>query len=338
MLPFFLVGHAIAIATRSNANGYSSPELVAVGVASLTYMTAGLFVLRALLLRWFAEWAVVTTLVAVTFGAGLFASTIWDPSFSHTYSFFIVAVTLLLAVRWYERPSSWWRIVGVGAACGLIIDLRLTNGVLLVALPLLGVGSTRQARERAALLWAHRWHVVAGVGALALVFFPQTLAWHVATGHWLVRTYQGESFDFAHPHLLDSLVSFKKHGLLPYYPVLIFSFAGLVIAWKRRRELAVPVTAALVLFWYLVSSWWDWSFSAGFGDRAFVDVLPLFAIPMALFFSSLRIRLARLAAAGAVVVFAGVTCLLMAAYWQAHLPADGATPAQYLSILDHLGT
>lgn len=340
MLPFFLVGHAVAIATTANANGYSSPELIAVGAAAATYMTAGLYVLRALLLRWFAEWAVIVTLVAVTFGAGLFATAIWDPSFSHTYSFFAVALALLLAVRWYERPKSGPRIMALGAACGLIVDIRLTNGVLLIALPLLGVGSRRQASQRSQLLWTHRWHVVAGAAATALVLFPQSLVWHVATGHWLVRTYPGEPFDFLHPHLLDTLVSFKPHGLFPYYPALLFSVAGLVIAWVRRRDLALPVTAALLVFWYLVSSWWDWSFSFGFGNRAFVDVLPLLAIPMALFFSSLwvrllRVRLLRVAATGAAVLFAGVTCVLMVAYWQGILPGDGAKISQYFSILGH---
>ena len=338
LLPFFLAGHGLAIAANKNANGFSGPEMLAVGVASVIYMTAGLFVIRALLRRWFADWVVVVALLAITFGAGLFASTIWDPTFSHTYSFFVIALTLLLTVRWYERPYSWWRIIALGAACGLILDLRLTNGILLIAVPLWGVGSARQARERVALLWTHRWQAISGAASAVIVFFPQTLVWHIATGHWLVRTYPGEPFDFLHPHLIGSLLSFKPHGLLPYFPVLIFALAGLVVAWARRRDIAIPVTVALLLFWYLVSSWWDWSFTAGFGDRAFVDVLALLAIPLAMFFSSLRPRALRVACAGLAVALTLATCVLMVAYWNARLAGDGATITQYFSILDHPGS
>lgn len=335
LLPFFLVGHAIGVATTPSAQGYSAPELLAVALAALVYMTAGLYALRALLLRWFPDWAVVVTLVSVTFGGGLFETTIWDPSLSHTYSFFAVAMLLWLALRWYDRPRSWWRIVFLGAMAGLIVDIRLTNAVLLVIVPLLGVGSLTAARQRAVLLWRRRLQVVAGGATAIVTFAPQSLVWHLATGHWLVRSYPGEPFDFLHPHLLDSLISFQPHGLLPYAPVLLFSLAGLAIAWVRRRDLAIPVTVALLLFWYLVASWWDWSFTGGFGNRAFVDALPLFAVTMALCFASVRQRVLRASAVALAAAFMGVTCAMMLAYWQGRIPLQGIDVSGYFSILQH---
>ena len=335
MLPFFLVGHAIALATKSAANGYSSAESVAVALSSIAYVVAGLYALRALLRRWFPDWSVAVTLVAVAFGGGLFVSATWDPAYSHAYSFFAVALALLFTVRWYEKPESWWRIVAVGLSCGLVIDIRLTNGLLLIALPVIGVATLTQARQRAALLWSRRWHVVAGAGAFILALLPQSLVWHLATGDWIVRSYPGESFAFLHPHLIESLLSFKPHGLLPYAPVLILSLVGLALAWLRRRDLAFPVTLAFLPFWYLVSSWWDWSFSSGFGDRAFVDVLPLLAIPLALCVSFSSRRTLRYTSAGSALLLTGVTCVLMVGYWQGRVPGDGVTVDGYFLILGH---
>lgn len=115
--------------------------------------------------------------------------------------------------------------------------------------------------------------------------------------------------------------------------MLIVAFAGLLAAWWSRRELAVPVTLAFVPFWYLVASWCDWSFSAAFGDRAFDDVMPFLAIPLAFAFASLRGRLARVLAGGASAVFVVVTCVLMVSYWLDRLPGGGIGPAGYFRLL-----
>lgn len=337
LLPFFVVGHALALAKGSIAKGYSGPETLFAGLAALAYTAAGLWLLRALLKRWFPDWAIAVTLLAITLGTSLFSFATWDPLVAHAFSFFIVALLLLLTVRWYEAPQSWGRAVPIGVAAGLLIDVRLTDVVLLAALPLLGIGTVAQMRQRLWLLWQQRLKVAAMLGCLVAVFAPQAITWHIATGHWLIRPYPGENFDFLHPHLIESLVSFRPHGLLPYAPVLLLAFAGLVLAWFRRRDIALPVTVAFLPFWYLVAAWYDWSFADGFGQRAFIDVLPLLALPLTFLYASLHTRLWRTTTVAVSGVMVAVTCALMVAYWQYRIPGDGIDGHGYVSILAHPG-
>ncbi len=333
MLPFFLAGHVIAAVSGAVADGYSRPEVFATGAGALVYTVLGLLALRAVLRRWFGDVAVALTLVAITIGTSAFSYFAYDATFSHDYELFAVAVTLLAAVRWYERPASWWRAALLGAAMGLVVAVRITNVVLLLAVPLFGVGSLTAVRARLRLLLQHAGRVVLVIGSMVAAFAPQIATWYIATGHLIVRPYPGESFDFAHPHLLESLVWLQPHGLLPYAPVLAFSFVGVALAWFRRRDIALPVTVAFLPFWYLTSAWYDWSFSSAFGDRAYIDVLPLLALPMAYLFSALPGWRSRTAVAVLGTGAVAATCTLMIAWWQIRMPGNGVDARQYVTIL-----
>ena len=333
LLPFFLTGHLIATVMGVAADGYSHPELYAAGVAGLVYTVLGLSALGAALRRWFSEWVTAATLVVVAFGTGVFDYATYDSIFSHAFSFFAVSVMLLAAVRWYENPHSLLRALLLGLAAGAVIALRLTDVVLLPAVLVLGVGSLAAARERLLLLRSNIARVGVAAAATVAVLAPQVITWYLATHHLLVRPYPGESFDFSHPQLIGSLVSFQPHGLLPYAPVLALAFGGLVAAWRWRRDLAVPVTLAFLPFWFLVASWWDWSFTAGFGDRAFNDVVPLLAIPLAYVFASLSRPRTRVLVGGVCLVLVAVTCVQMVNHWLGPLPGSGIGPSGFFRIL-----
>lgn len=333
LLPFFLAGHFIAQVTGVAADGYSRPELYAVGLAGLGYTVLGLSALGAALRRWFSEWVTAATLVVVTFGTGVFDYATYDSIFSHAFSFFAVSLMLLCALRWYEYPRSVPRALLLGLAAGAVVAVRLTDVALLPAVLLLGVGSRMTARERLLLLRRHITQVGAAAVAAAAVLVPQVIVWYLATHHLLVRPYPGESFYFSRPHLIGSLVSFDPHGLLPYAPVLAVAFGGLLAAWRWRRDLAIPVTLAFLPLWYLVASWWDWSFTAGYGDRAFNDVVPFLAIPLAYVFARFSGARARLLIGGVCAVLVAVTCVLMVNHWLGPLPGAGINPSGYFRLL-----
>jgi hypothetical protein len=333
LLPFFVIGHVIAQAMGVAADGYSHAELYAVGLAGLVYTVLGLSALGAALRRWFSEWVTAATLLAVTFGTSVFEYATYDSIFSHAFAFFAVCVMLLCALRWYESPRSVFRALLFGLAVGAVIAVRLTDAVLVPAVLVLGVGSRAALQERLRLFGTHLTRVAVAAAAAAAVLVPQVITWYFASHHLLVRPYPGESFHFAHPHLIGSLLSFEPHGLLPYAPVLAIAFAGLVAAWRWRRDLAIPVTLAFLPFWYLVASWWDWSFTAGFGDRAFNDVVPFLAIPLAFAFARLPGPRTRVLVGGLCVVLVAVTCVLMVNYWLGHLPGSGVAPAGFFRLL-----
>jgi hypothetical protein len=335
VLPVFALGHVIAVMAGVNADGYSRPEVFTVGLAALGYTVLGLFALRALLRRWFSDRVVAAALIGVTFGTGTIVYLSWAPLVSHDFTFFAVASMLLGAQRWFERPGSWSRAALLGLAMGVVVAIRLPNVVLLVAVPLLGVGGSTALKTRLTLLrtYASRLAVAASSGLLVLV--PQVITWYYATGHLITRPYPGESFDFLHPHLVESLLWFEPHGMIPFYPVLGLALVGLGVAWFRRRDLALPVTAAFLLFWYLVSAWHDWSYSDAFGDRAFIDVAPLLALPLATLFASVPRRVSQLVLGGLAGALVAITCAMTVAYMQRRMPDDGIDASGYFQILLH---
>lgn len=337
LIPFFLIGHAIALAQGLQADGYTSPELYAVGTGAAVYATLGLLALRAVLRRWFTDVVIAATLIVVVFGTSLFQYISYDSMFSHGFSFAAVAVAMLCALRWFERPGSWWRALALGLSAGAVVALRVTDVVMMPGLLLLGVGSLTALRARFALLAHHLWRSALVLVAGAVCLVPQVFTWWVATGHLIVDPYQsGQGFDLAHPQLLASLFALVPHGLLPYAPALGLSAIGLAMAWWRRRDLALPVTVAFLPFWYLMSAWWDWSFSDGFGNRIYVNILPFLALPLALLFASVQRRWLRNTLGVVTAVLVMVTVLLMIAYWRGALPGDGAASIQqYLRLLKH---
>jgi hypothetical protein len=336
LIPFFLAGHLITIVDgRTPADGYSYAELYAAGTGAAVYGALGIAALRAVLRRWFSDAVTVATLVVVAFGAALFHYATYDSVFSHAFSFAVVAFAMLSALRWYERPESPWRAVVLGLAAGAVVAVRLTDAILLVAAPLLGVGSLTALRERVQLLRRHMGGIALALACGALTLVPQVFTWWAATGHLIVQPYVGESFDFAHPHLLDSLFAFYPHGVLPYAPATGLCLAGIVVAWFVRRDMALPATAAFLPYWYLMSSWWDWSFSAGFSDRIYVNIMPVLALPLAALFASLHRAWLRRTVAVISAVLVLVSLDLMVAYWRQALPGAGAPFNEYVRLLLH---
>ena len=69
-----------------------------------------------------------------------------------------------------------------------------------------------------------------------------------------------------------------SRGMFVFSPFLLFSVAGIVLAWRRRWQtpLAWYLAAVLLLHWVLISAFADWTAGFCFGPRYFSDVLPIF--------------------------------------------------------------
>ncbi|MCB0813733.1 MAG: hypothetical protein KDB87_11310, partial [Flavobacteriales bacterium] len=61
---------------------------------------------------------------------------VMQPGWTHVHSFLLF--TLFLRLAWgLDERSPTWRIVATGAVLGLIVLVRPTNGLVLLALPVL---------------------------------------------------------------------------------------------------------------------------------------------------------------------------------------------------------
>ena len=102
------------------------------------------------------------------------------------------------------------------------------------------------------------------------------LLWHHHTGHWIVYSYGSESFNFAQPHFFNILFSYNR-GWFVYTPVALLSMAGLFGLWKRNCSMFFWISGFLLIFIYIMSSWWLWYYASKSGQRVFIDIYVIIA-------------------------------------------------------------
>lgn len=329
-LPFFLVAHVMAHLLGYDTNGYSTPYQVGVVAATTTYAVIGIIFTYKLLTAYFAKLPTILALVCLVLGTNLFHYVTYDASFSHAYSFCLVSVFSYLVLG--RKKLSKTTALLAGLVLGLIVLTRVPNAILGLLF----------AWKLAAMLWQDRREAVRPVvvdsmlfalGAVA-GFFPQMAYWYRTTGHVFVYSYQGESFDFLHPELANYLFSVSK-GMFFWSPILLLGVLGLVMAARkvnqaagnRARDFVVPVSLVLALHVYVCSSWWAWDYGGSYGCRPVVDVLALYMLPIAAFFSALVKRKAVVwVPVGLVLLMLFAANIgLMYSYWRGFVPFSGTT-------------
>ena len=330
MAPFFAVGDLLSQWSNLPRDGFSLYYQHAAGLSGVAYLVAALAVLRRILTRHFTEGVVLATLVCITWGTNLFHYGVFDGTFSHVYSFFLVCLWILIVEMWWEGPT-WPNSLALGALAALIVLVRHTNAIFLLVLPLHGVTRATDWRTRMGALWERKkWLGAATVVGIAAVL-PQMLLYRMSTSHWLVSPYSALSigFSFGSPRLVGVLFSTQK-GLFFWSPLLVFAVIGAIVAKGWTRGIVCPAVVIFGLQTYLAASWWDWQFGASYGHRAFTDGLGLAALLIAAFFEwvATRVDLRRVVSivAPALVVLSVVQ---MVQYWTGSMPSANTSWEQY---------
>ena len=332
MAPFFAAGDLLSLWSNLPRDGFSLYYQHAAGLAGIAYLLAGLAVLRRILTRHFTNGVVLATLVCITWGTNLFHYGVFDGTFSHAFSFFLVCLWLLIIERWWEQERPTWRLsLALGAVAALIVLVRHTNAIYLLVLPLYGVTRWNDLRARVASMWQRREWLGAAtlLGAVALI--PQMMLYRMSTSSWLVSPYSGldAGFSFGSPHLVGVLFSTQK-GLFFWSPLLVFAVIGAIVAKGWSRGIVLPAVVIFGIQTYLAASWWDWQFGASYGHRAFTDGFGLAAVLLAACFqwAARRAQVLRAVTMVAAVCVA-LSAVQMVQYWTRSIPEANTTWDQY---------
>lgn len=329
LLPFFALGHTAALAGGATTDGYSRPYQFAAVLGALVYALLGLLVLGRVLLRSFSSGSVVIGLVALTFGSSLFNYITFDAVFSHAFSFFLVALIMRLSVGLLEHGAGKANTIALGATLGLLTTVRATNVVAVVLPALLGVCTWGDLRGRAADVARRPFLVGAGVATFLVALVPQFAYLKYATGSFLFYSYGDVHLDLLDPHLLNVLFSVRK-GLFFWAPVLAFAVLGVALLRRTAPTWFLPATTFLLINTWVVASWEVWWYGDSFGQRAFVDGLPVLALGLCSFLESARnTRVATLAIIS-VVAATTLTVSTMISYWKGWIPMDQTDWDTYL--------
>jgi hypothetical protein len=330
MLPFFLVADALSWWSNLPRDGFSLYYQHAAGLAGLTYLLLGLALVRGLLRRHFEDGVVLATLVCLTWGTNLFHYGTYDATFSHAFSFFLVAAWLVVVDRWWGRATIRDTVLLAFVAAAIVLT-RAVNGIVFLLLPLFGVTGPGDLRARIHDLWERRGYLVlAAVVAFACVV-PQLALYKVTTGRFVVNSYEllNNRFAFGSPRIGAVWFSTQK-GLFFWSPALLLAVGGAIFAKGWTRGLVIAAAIIFGLQTYIVASWSDWQLGGSYGHRAFTDGLAFAAPLMASAFAWVAERARRLVP---VAIFASAAVLLsvvqMLQYWLGVLPIIDTSWAQY---------
>ncbi|HER08727.1 MAG TPA: hypothetical protein ENO20_07430 [Bacteroides sp.] len=278
--PFFFMAHALAPLFGEARDGFGSIYQFFLVISALVYVVLGFVLLKNLLLRYFKPLITAVTLLAVAFGTNLFYYSTFEAAMPHSYNFFLIVAFLVTVIRWHEKPDVL-RTLFTGALFGFITLVRPTNILVIFILILWDVKTWKEFTTRL-LFFLNKFHLVLiMLAAFIAVWIPQFLYWKAITGHYLFFSYGAEegSFYFGHPHILESLFSYKK-GWFVYTPMMLLAVAGIFILPKRLPRFFLPVLLLLLSMIYVQSSWWSWWFGGGFGLRAYIDIYGIMAVPL----------------------------------------------------------
>lgn len=287
-LPFFLVGHIIALLTTYAADGFTLPYQLSMIYGALLYTLMGLWLLRKVLRKFFNEGITALSLIIVVLGTNYIQITTIDGLMSHNFLFTLYALVIWLTMKWHEQPG-FWRSAFLGLAMG-VMTLSRPSEVVVVFIPLLwNIYNKESYRRKLTFIRQHWKYFVFVIAFFILGGLPQVIYWKFHTGSFIFYSYgnPGEGFEFLWPYTLKVLFSFRK-GWLVYTPAMIFALAGFIIMWRKKERAFLALLVYFLLNLWFVSSWSVWYYADSFSQRALVQSYPVMAIALGFFLKYLN--------------------------------------------------
>ena len=100
--------------------------------------------------------------------------------------------------------------------------------------------------------------------------------YYLQTGDFFVMTYEGETFDFKNPEIMNVLFSYRK-GIFIYAPLLFLMVLFILLStrfWFKR----IIFFITMFVFIYITSSWWCWWYGGSYGSRVMIEYYVVLAI------------------------------------------------------------
>lgn len=274
-------------------------------VSGAFYLIVGLFFTGLVLKRYAEGWIRYAVLLLIFFGTNLWFYTIRQPLMSHVYSFAAISVYLYAIHRFLERRTRLSLFL-VALAYAVAVLIRPANGIIILLLLLWNVNTGKELVDRIRTLVSWK-NLTLFLATLGLVLLPQLLYWQYMFGSPVHYAYEGESFsNWASPRFAEVWIA-PLNGLFLYNPLWLVMIAGVVWMAISRRRNGFLLLGFFLLASYVVAAWHSWFFGCGYGHRAFIDFLPLYALPLALVIRQWSGRLRGVAVAGLVMALTAMT-------------------------------
>lgn len=286
--PFFLSAHSLEKLNNNLSDGYSFTYQLFLSIAAVFYWLIGSVAIFQLLLRFKTPFFYATlTIFVISFGTNLSHYVVYAPAYSHVYSFACISFVLYITERWVATDKNKYFYL-LGLLLGLSFIIRPTNIIILAFIPFFFENFTSFYTKVKLLLTKNilstiTFFILAG---LPLIFHLWNT--YLQISELKLNTYTDERFDFLlSPYVFEVLFGIRK-GIFIYAPALLLSILGLIYLYKLKRHLFWGFLLVFSVFTYITASWWCWWYGGGFSMRPFVDIIGIFAIPLAFLLTNLK--------------------------------------------------
>ena len=278
--PFFYLTHLLTNLFDGDADGYSISYQFSVFAAALAFWLLGVLSLMKLLQKFqIARSSILLGIIGLTFGTNLNYYIVYDPSFSHVYTFGLVAF-FLLKVKNYVDTQTKKDLIWLFFLLGLITIIRPTNLLIVLIIPFFFSSLKQLWNQIQNIFFTQKWAVILGVLIYAFLIFLQFWNIHSQHGIWQFNAYSTEGFDFLiNPKIPEVLFGFRK-GLFIYSPFLLLLFPGLWYLYKDNRFALIWFLIFTLIYIYVLAAWWCWYYGGSLGMRAMIDIYPVLIIPI----------------------------------------------------------
>lgn len=290
-LPFFLIAHLLAPILGFPADGFSEPYIYAMVIGALCYTSAAIYLLRKILLRYFSEITTAILLLFLAFTTNAINHLAIKNLETVNFLFFFVTAMVYLSIKWHENHKRKYLILIF--LTGTISTLIKPSEIFIFLLPLLwNVTSFNDVKTKIILLFTtYKWDLFWAIISAFVLVFPQMLYWFYETGKPIYDSYKnpGIGIDWWNPHILEALFSFRK-GWLIYTPGAVFMLIGLYFLWKKNASIAWAISVYAGISFYIMISWTEWWYGAGYSFRPVVTLYPVLLIGMGYFLEAIRVK------------------------------------------------
>lgn len=274
-MPFFLITHYSCKLTGLNADGYSRPYQYTILFAGCFYLFMGLWALMAFLDNFFDRRRNAFIIICITLGTNLLFYTVYNPDFSHIYSFAFISFFVKYAHQYLQRPSRKLIII-LAIILAIITLIRPVNLIIGGVIPFLA-SSWKELTDRIG-------YALKNCGTLlvaAIIFLSiasiQLIIYYIQTGHFLVYSYGDAGLNFLKPNFINFLFSYRK-GMFIYTPLLFICLVGFYFLFKKSRYHFITLLLFITLVIYTLSSWNVWTYGMTYGQRPVIEYYFAFTI------------------------------------------------------------
>jgi len=276
--PFFIIGHFLAFSMGQPMDGFSPPYQYSLVIGAIFYTIVGLLFFRKILLKFFSDKTTAIVILTTVFATNYIHHLTLINLEPVTILFMLMSIIIWYSIRWHEEQKLKYLIFIVASIA--LMALVKPSEVIVFLVPLFwNVTSIESFRNKwDMVIKNYRQFIIAFIIALIIVS-PQIIYWYIKTGLPFYDTYKnpGVGLDFLSPHIYNVLFSFRK-GWLLYTPVMTLYLLGFVFLYKRAKGIFVPAIIYFSVAFYIISSWSEWWYGAGFSIRPFITTYPILAL------------------------------------------------------------